>query len=55
MEHAIDDLAAVAAEAATASGEYLRATFRDGSVDGEFDRTDVKATADHESEAQSGR
>jgi len=50
MEHAIDDLSAVAAEAATASGEYLRTMFRDGSVDGEFSSTDVKADADRESE-----
>jgi myo-inositol-1(or 4)-monophosphatase len=52
MEHATDDLVAVAAEAATASGDYLRAAFRAGSVDGEFSNRDVKAAADRESETQ---
>jgi len=52
MEHATDDLAAVAAEAATTGGEYLREAFRTGSVDGEFTGTDVKAAADRESETR---
>ena len=50
MEHATDDLAAVAAEAVEASGEYLREAFRNGSVDGEFSSIDVKAAADREAE-----
>ncbi|MFQ3475116.1 inositol monophosphatase [Halonotius sp. F2-221B] len=50
MEHATDDLTAVAAEAVKASGEYLREAFRNGSVDGEFSSIDVKAAADRESE-----
>jgi myo-inositol-1(or 4)-monophosphatase len=52
MEHATDDLAAVAAEAATTGGEYLREAFRTGSVDGEFSSIDVKAAADRESETR---
>lgn len=52
MEHATDDLAAVAAEAATTGGEYLREAFRTGSVDGEFSSLDVKAAADRESETR---
>ena len=52
MEHATDDLAAVAAEAATTGGEYLQAAFRNGSVDGEFSSNDVKAAADRESETR---
>ena len=50
MEHATDDLAAVAAEAVETSGEYLREAFRNGSVDGEFSSIDVKAAADREAE-----
>ena len=52
MEHATDDLAAVAAEAATTGGEYLQAAFRNGSVDGEFSSIDVKAAADRGSETR---
>ena len=52
MEHATDDLAAVAAEAATTGGEYLQAAFRNGSVDGEFSSNDVKAAADRGSETR---
>ena len=52
MEHATDDLAAVAAEAVEASGEYLQTAFRNGSVDGEFSSLDVKAAADRESETR---
>jgi len=52
MEHATDDLAVVAAEAATTAGEYLREAFRNGSVDGEFTGTDVTAAADRESESR---
>jgi myo-inositol-1(or 4)-monophosphatase len=50
MGHATDDLATVAAEAVEASGEYLRVAFRNGSVDGDFTGTDVKAAADREAE-----
>jgi len=50
MPHATDELAAIASEAVAASGEYLRATFRNGSVDAEFSSTDVKAAADREAE-----
>ena len=52
MEHATDDLAAVAAEAVEAGGRYLREAFRDGRVDGEFSSLDVKAVADRESETR---
>lgn len=52
MEHATDDLAAVAAEAVEASGEYLQTAFRNGRVDGEFSSLDVKAVADRESETR---
>lgn len=44
------DLAAVAREAVGASGEYLRAAFRNGPVDGEYDGLDVKAVADREAQ-----
>ena len=50
MAHATDELAAVASEAVTASGAYLRSAFRNGSVDAEFTSTDVKMAADRESE-----
>jgi myo-inositol-1(or 4)-monophosphatase len=43
-------LRAVAAEAATAGGEYLADAFRDGPVEGTYDATDVKAVADREAE-----
>ena len=52
MEHSTAELARVAGEAVQASGDYLRATFRDGPVDAEFSSSDVKAAADHESEDQ---
>ena len=52
MEHATDDLAAVAAEAVKTGGEYLQEAFRNGSVDGEFSSLDVKAVADRESETR---
>ncbi|MFO7834352.1 MAG: inositol monophosphatase [Halohasta sp.] len=44
------DLAAVAGEAVRASGDYLRAAFRNGRVDGEYDSRDVKAVADREAQ-----
>lgn len=50
MEHATDDLATVAAEAVKTSGEYLKAAFRDGRIDGEFSSSDVKAAADRKAE-----
>jgi len=46
------DLAAVASEAAQAPGAYLRETFRDGHVDGEYDSLDVKAVADCEAQTR---
>jgi len=52
MEHATDDLAAVAAEAVKAGGQYLQEAFRNGRVDGEFSSIDVKAAADRESETR---
>lgn len=52
MNHATDDLTAVAAEAVEASGDYLRETFRRGAVDAEFSSTDVKAAADREAETR---
>jgi len=50
MTPSTTDLAAVATEAVQAPGDYLRETFRDGHVDGEYDRLDVKAVADHEAQ-----
>ena len=52
MEHATDDLAAVAAEAATTGGEYLQAAFPHWSVDAEFSSIYVKAAADRGSETR---
>lgn len=45
-----DRLAAVAERSARAGGEYLLENFRRGSVEGEYARDDVKATADREAE-----
>lgn len=42
--------AEIATTAVRAGGEYLREAFRNGSVEGEFSRTDVKANVDRESE-----
>ena len=50
MSESTADLAAVAREALGASGDYLRAAFRDGPVDGEYDGLDVKAVADREAQ-----
>ena len=50
MEQPTADLVAVAGEAVRASGDYLRAAFRDGPVDGEYDDLDVKAVADREAQ-----
>ncbi len=50
MELSTEELAAVAADAVRAGGIYLSGAFRNGPVDGEFSRTDVKAVADRESE-----
>ena len=50
MSPSTDELAAVASEAVRAPGDYLRETFRNGSVDGEYDAIDVKAVADRQAE-----
>lgn len=50
QSEATDDLAAVAAEAVRAGGEYLAGEFRTGRVDGEYGTDDVKAVADREAE-----
>lgn len=50
MEQSTEELAAVAAEAVRAGGEYLSEAFRDGPVDGEYDSVDVKAIADRKAE-----
>jgi len=50
MSLSTTDLAAVAAEAAQAPGEYLRETFRNGHVDGTYDSLDVKAVADRKAQ-----
>ena len=52
MTESTADLAAVAAEAVRASGDYLRAAFRDGPVDGDYDSLDVKAVADREAQTR---
>jgi myo-inositol-1(or 4)-monophosphatase len=46
----VDELAAVAEEAARAPGSYLRAAFDRSETDGEYADTDVTATADAEAE-----
>jgi myo-inositol-1(or 4)-monophosphatase len=50
MKQSTKEVAAVAAEAVQASGDYLSEAFRDGPVDGEYDSVDVKAVADREAE-----
>jgi myo-inositol-1(or 4)-monophosphatase len=45
-----DDVAAVAAEAVRAGGEYLRERFDAGETEADYRETDVKARADRESE-----
>lgn len=50
MTEPTDELAAVASDAVRASGDYLRAAFRNGAVDGEYGTTDVKAVADREAQ-----
>ncbi|MFW6320614.1 MAG: inositol monophosphatase family protein [Halohasta sp.] len=50
MNEPTADLATVAGEAVRAPGDYLRATFRNGHVDGEYDGVDVKAVVDREAQ-----
>ncbi|SFG02683.1 myo-inositol-1(or 4)-monophosphatase [Halopelagius inordinatus] len=49
-EPTLDDLAAVATRAVRAGGDYLRDAFRDGALDAEYERDDVKAVADRNAE-----
>lgn len=49
-EPTLDDLATVATRAVRAGGDYLRDAFRDGALDAEYERDDVKAVADRNAE-----